>query len=198
MDHRKKKMRIVILCASLLAVLLLVLANLALMRPRSAPHRAELILTDAEPTGETVAVPEERDTAGEAVHVEAEEHQNNSRSLWRGTLTISEHRGTGSLSEESFPVSAVLVQTETRSFFELSREDDSALILSFWCELDGDTVRPIIGDHDARFFDIWLTDSDVDLFTMIMSDGQITHQYLYDDGRERCRIDFSIKQENNT
>ena len=155
-------------------------------------------MAEEQQTVDSFSVTEETEETRKTEYAETERQLLVPDSRWRGLLTISEHAGYGSLSDGSFPVTGILGKVESRCFLELRREDDDSLILSFWCELDDDTIHPIIGDHDARFFDIWLSGKDSQALTLTLREGQIDLRFFYDDGIESCQIDFSIKPENNT
>lgn len=118
-----------------------------------------------------------------------------------GLLRIRDHKGKGFLKNESFAVHGLIDRAEGRTFLELYDQDDpegTSPLLSMWVRLDYDTVIPVIGEHDARFFYVWLDERDVDTFTMKLVNGRLSASFLYNDGSESCVIDFTIKQENNT
>lgn len=122
-------------------------------------------------------------------------------SRWSGLLRISAHKGKGSLKNGSIAVRAVIDCDREGSFFELFRAEDpdsAAPLLSMPVLLDYDTLRPQIGQENARFYDIWLEERDEESLTMQMADGTLAASFFYDDGKESCQIDFRIKQENST
>ncbi len=117
-------------------------------------------------------------------------------SRWQGLLTIREHRGEGTLSDGMRSVTGTIGRIDGRSYFELFDEAGAAEnepLLSLWVELEGDTLRPLIGEEDAWYFGIWLDERDVEPFTLRLEDGTLGLDYFYDDGRETCRIEFRIR-----
>ena len=122
-------------------------------------------------------------------------------SYWHGSLTISEHRGTGILENGTMEIWGYLGSVRGSGYyFELyDAEDidleDTTAILSFWTEIDGDRLVPVIGEEDAWLFDIWLDDRDVDAFTLRYEDGSLHTDYRYEAGSESCLVSFSVSPE---
>ena len=137
-------------------------------------------------------LPEEFERASDALPLD---------SYWHGSLTISEHRGTGILENGTMEIWGYLGSVRGSGYyFELyDAEDidleDTTAILSFWTEIDGDRLVPVIGEEDAWLFDIWLDDRDVDAFTLRYEDGSLHTDYRYEAGSESCLVSFSVSPE---
>lgn len=122
-------------------------------------------------------------------------------SYWKGWLRISGHKGEGCLENGYYPIRGRLDETDEGPAFELydwEDRDGESPILSLYVTLDGSTMLPRIGRHDARFYDIWLDSRDVELFTLTLKDGVLSQSYFYNSGYETCRIEFQLEQEKNT
>ena len=117
-------------------------------------------------------------------------------SRWVGVLRISEHSGEGRLQDGMRRVRGYIDRDEQGCFFELYDWEDSVRpLLSLNVALEGGTMFPQIGEHDALYFYIWLDSRDALLFRMELENGKIYHRYVYNDGRERAVIEFSIRPE---
>ncbi len=179
MEKKTRSLRILLLSGAALVILALLAAVLLLSHPKKERQIVPLLYVGEEAGTDVLR-------AG---------------SRWSGYLTISKHRGEGSLSDGILPIRGLIGTADGQTFFELYTEDDpdgTAPILSLWVQLRGDTMEPVIGLHDARYFDIWLDERDVPLFTLRSENGVLSHSYDYNDGTEKCRIEFQIKAENNT
>lgn len=122
-------------------------------------------------------------------------------SRWVGLLTISGHKGEGQLENGTREIRGYLGRDAIGPFFELyNREDDDTArpLLTMSVRVDYKTLRPVIGDHDAVFFYIWLDERDVEALTLTLEDGGFSKRYYYDDGKESCWIEFHVKGEKNS
>lgn len=180
MKEQRERIRKYVLLVSypLIGLLFMAVLVLSFLRvPKSGP--GELILSDDLHRGEALAY----DTR------------------WAGYLMISEHEGEGQLEDGMREIRGYLGRDAKGPFFELyNREDDDTArpILTMSVRVDYKTLRPVIGYEDAVYFYIWLDERDVEPLTMTLTDGALSNRYCYDDGKESCWIEFSVKQEKNS
>ena len=119
-------------------------------------------------------------------------------SRWYGTLQVENVQGEGPLSDGSRRVWGFLDESpDGTPYFELS-EKQSPLksdipLLSFWCELEGDRLRPRIGEQDSWFFEQWLTEEDAGALSLSLDKGALSAEFGYDDGVQRCQIRFTVR-----
>ena len=124
-------------------------------------------------------------------------------SLWRGTIDLSGHSGKGDLENGVYEVWGTIDEAGDRIFFEIyDYESDEAMdvngdlspILSFWAEIDGNRIVPVIGDEDAWLINIYLDKSDTEELTFVFADGELTASYFYYDGdaSEACDLAFAL------
>ena len=113
-------------------------------------------------------------------------------------IEVGNHAGQGELENGSYEVWGVLDTAGDQLYFELYDNpefaEDSTPYLSYWAELDGDSIVPVIGDKDAWLFDIYLTEDDKDALTFTLNDGVLSAEYFYYDaaGPEACDISIVL------
>ena len=119
-------------------------------------------------------------------------------STWHGSYEISNHAGKGALENGSTEVWGLLGSSGGQLFFELYTEPDfsgsAKPILSYWAELDGDSIVPVIGDNDAWFLNVYLEANDADSLRFTLRDGELRAQYFYYDASapEACDVSFAL------
>ena len=123
-------------------------------------------------------------------------------SRWRGTVALSGHSGRGSLEEGLYDIWGVIDTVNDRVFFEIYDYEGEAAMesdnldakLSFWAEIEGNRIVPVIGEDDAWLLDIYLTESDTDELTFVYENGALTANYFYYDSNasEACDMAFVL------
>ena len=123
-------------------------------------------------------------------------------SRWRGTIELSGHSGKGDLENGSYEVWGILDSVDDRVFFEIydyegdeaMESDDLIAILSFWAEIDGSRIVPVIGEEDAWLINVYLDESDTDELTFVWDGETLTADYFYYDGEasEACDLAFRL------
>ena len=116
---------------------------------------------------------------------------------WHGTLTISNHSGSDTLSDGPMEVWGFLgSDSEGNVFFELYEDEYGAsghAILSMYVDVQGDHFVPIIGEDDAWIFNAQLDQRDVAPFTLYYRNGSLTlDSYSYRIQGESCTISFTV------
>lgn len=179
-EKKERSRRKAVLFASLFLLLLLIILVFCISRRSSnAPAEIQLLPAETAPGVQTLSV----------------------GTCWKGWLRVSNHKGEGCLADGLYPIRGRLDETEDGAAFELYEEEDrdgESPILSLYVTLDGNTIQPRIGRHDARFFDIWLDSRDVKAFTLTLENGILSQSYSYNSGQEQCRIEFRLEEEKNT
>ncbi len=125
-------------------------------------------------------------------------------STWAGTLTISGYVGPDDLDGSVSDVWGVIGESGGMTYFEIYRAEDSdnpnaSPLLSFWAELDGNRILPVIdpAEEDAWLFGIYLGDADESQLIFTLADGVLSASYLYYDAEtpELCDMLFELRPE---
>jgi hypothetical protein len=119
-------------------------------------------------------------------------------STWHGSYEISNHAGKGELTNGSTEVWGLLGTSGERLFFELYPEPDftgsTKPLLSCWARVEDNRIIPEIGEEDAWFLNIYLTEDDRDAMSFTLEDGGLGAQYFYYDPAvpEACDVIFTL------
>lgn len=119
-------------------------------------------------------------------------------STWHGSYEIRNHAGKGELTNGSTEVWGLLGTSGERLFFELYSVPDftgsTKPLLSCWARVEGNRIIPEIGEEDAWFLNIYLTENDRDAMSFTLEDGVLGTQYFYYDstGPEACDVIFTL------
>ncbi len=119
-------------------------------------------------------------------------------STWHGSYEISNHAGKGELTNGSTEVWGLLGTSGERLFFELYPEPDftgsTKPLLSCWARVEDNRIIPEIGEEDAWFLNIYLTEDDRDAMSFTLEDGVLGAQYFYYDPAvpEACDVIFTL------
>ena len=123
-------------------------------------------------------------------------------SRWHGTMELSGHSGKGDLENGIAEVWGYLDTSGDRTYFEIYDFDidlapegtELVPILSYWAEIDGNRIVPVIGEEDAWILNIYLDASDADELTFVYENGTLSASYFYYDGGvpEACDVAFRL------
>ena len=116
-------------------------------------------------------------------------------SLWSGTLSISNHSGEGTLADGVRPVYGFLCKDSAGgNFFEVYETStrSGTPIISYWVNIDGNSLVPVIGELDGWIFDYWLTANDASVLQMTLENNTLNLIYLYNWQEETCSMNLSL------
>ena len=123
-------------------------------------------------------------------------------SRWHGTMELSGHSGKGELENGVSEVWGYLDSSGDRTYFEIYDFDidlvpeGTELVpkLSYWAEIDGSRIVPVIGEEDAWLLNVYLDESDADELTFVYENGVLAACYFYYDGDapEACDVTFRL------
>ena len=135
-------------------------------------------------------------TAGETLEVP---------STWVGEVSIRNHVGPGRIEEGDYELWGILDTVSDGSlYFELyDREDaddsEASPVMSFWAELDGSRIVPVVDaeEQDGWLINLWLTDADESELVFTLENGVLSASYFYFDAenREACDLVFTLERE---